>query len=277
MHAIGWHCNFYSSLVSACKEKVVNIIVRHSQTSCCGLLQMYMMLQVWYTVTAAGVDASCIYLESFSFSLLCTVEYTHTVLPNFYIITRIVSRGLERGLSELSVHAYTDSYSSHRLFYHLPHARVLNGPEALGSSGPKITVQGGAPFSRPSPSRAEIAKPRVRYRWLASAAGVFHIQTRVLVTKSVLPEQMIQSHFKKYQLQHHLPAAGILTYGLISTPIPVFLLYFCRIRLGKTIRPCRSSGPGFHALALVVRDIPCPEIIEKSATRHSNRHSDRHS
>jgi len=48
---------------------------------------MYMMLQVWYTVTAAGADASCIYLDSFSFSLLCTIEYTHTVLPNFHIVT----------------------------------------------------------------------------------------------------------------------------------------------------------------------------------------------
>jgi len=46
-----------------------------------------LMLQVSYTVTAAGADASCIYLESFSFSLLCTIEYTHTVLPNFHIVT----------------------------------------------------------------------------------------------------------------------------------------------------------------------------------------------
>jgi len=38
-------------------------------------------------VTAAGADASCIYLEFFSFSLLCTIEYTHTVLPNFHIVT----------------------------------------------------------------------------------------------------------------------------------------------------------------------------------------------
>jgi hypothetical protein len=45
------------------------------------------MLQIWYTVTAAGADASCIYLESFSFSLLCTIECTHTVLPNFHIVT----------------------------------------------------------------------------------------------------------------------------------------------------------------------------------------------
>ena len=36
---------------------------------------------------AAGADASCIYLESFSFSFLCTIEYTHTVLPNFHIVT----------------------------------------------------------------------------------------------------------------------------------------------------------------------------------------------
>jgi len=38
-------------------------------------------------VTAAGADASCIYLEPFSFSLICTIEYTRTVLPNFYIVT----------------------------------------------------------------------------------------------------------------------------------------------------------------------------------------------
>jgi hypothetical protein len=31
-------------------------------------------------------NASCVYLESFSFSLLCTIEYTHTVLPNFHIV-----------------------------------------------------------------------------------------------------------------------------------------------------------------------------------------------
>jgi len=36
---------------------------------------------------AAGADASCIYLESFIFSLLCTIEYMHTVLPNFHIVT----------------------------------------------------------------------------------------------------------------------------------------------------------------------------------------------
>jgi hypothetical protein len=36
---------------------------------------------------AAGADASCIYLESFSFSFLCPREYTHTVLPNFHIVT----------------------------------------------------------------------------------------------------------------------------------------------------------------------------------------------
>jgi hypothetical protein len=42
-------------------------------------------------VTAAGADASCIYLEFFSFSLLCTIEYTHTVLPNFHIVTQRVA------------------------------------------------------------------------------------------------------------------------------------------------------------------------------------------
>ena len=42
--------------------------------------------------SAAGSDASCIYLESFSFSLLCTIEYTHTVLPNFHIVTVGTSR-----------------------------------------------------------------------------------------------------------------------------------------------------------------------------------------
>ena len=40
---------------------------------------------------AAGADASCIYLESFSFSLLCTIEYTHTVLPYFHIVTLLVA------------------------------------------------------------------------------------------------------------------------------------------------------------------------------------------
>jgi hypothetical protein len=38
-------------------------------------------------MSAAGADVSSIYLESFSFSLLCTIEYTHTVLPNFHIVT----------------------------------------------------------------------------------------------------------------------------------------------------------------------------------------------
>jgi hypothetical protein len=51
------------------------------------MLQMYMMLEIWYTAAAAGADVSSIYLESFSFSLLCTIEYTHTVLPNFHIVT----------------------------------------------------------------------------------------------------------------------------------------------------------------------------------------------
>ena len=31
-----------------------------------------------------------VYLESFSFSLLCTIEYTHTVLPNLHIVTLYV-------------------------------------------------------------------------------------------------------------------------------------------------------------------------------------------
>jgi hypothetical protein len=39
---------------------------------------------------AAGADSSCIYLESFSFSLLYTIEYTHTVLPNFHIVTTVM-------------------------------------------------------------------------------------------------------------------------------------------------------------------------------------------
>jgi len=49
------------------------------------------MLQIWYTVTATGADVSSIYLESFSFSLLCNIEYTHTVLPNFHIVTEFVA------------------------------------------------------------------------------------------------------------------------------------------------------------------------------------------
>jgi len=36
---------------------------------------------------AAGADASCVYLESFSFTLLCTIGYMHTVLPNCHIVT----------------------------------------------------------------------------------------------------------------------------------------------------------------------------------------------
>jgi hypothetical protein len=65
-----------------------NVITNaHSRIPDLKLLQMYVMLQVRYTVTAAGADASSIYLESFSFSLLCTIEYTHTVLPNFHIVT----------------------------------------------------------------------------------------------------------------------------------------------------------------------------------------------
>jgi len=28
-----------------------------------------------------------VYLESFSFTLLCTIDYTHTILPNFHIVT----------------------------------------------------------------------------------------------------------------------------------------------------------------------------------------------
>jgi hypothetical protein len=43
------------------------------------------------TVTAAGADASCIYLESFSFSLLCTIEYTHTVLPFHVVVENLAS------------------------------------------------------------------------------------------------------------------------------------------------------------------------------------------
>jgi len=40
-------------------------------------------------------DASCIYLESFSFSFLCAIEYTHTVLPNFHIV-RICSHTIQQ-------------------------------------------------------------------------------------------------------------------------------------------------------------------------------------
>jgi hypothetical protein len=38
-------------------------------------------------LAVTGADASCIDLESFSFSFLCTIEYTHTVLPSFHIVT----------------------------------------------------------------------------------------------------------------------------------------------------------------------------------------------
>jgi len=40
-------------------------------------------------LAVTGADASCIYLESLFFTLpfLCTIEYTHTVLPNFHIVT----------------------------------------------------------------------------------------------------------------------------------------------------------------------------------------------
>jgi len=33
-----------------------------------------------------------VYLESFSFSLLCTIEYMRTVLPNFHIVTILTKR-----------------------------------------------------------------------------------------------------------------------------------------------------------------------------------------
>jgi len=36
--------------------------------------------------TAAGADAFCIYLQSFSFCVLCIIEYTHTVVPNFHMV-----------------------------------------------------------------------------------------------------------------------------------------------------------------------------------------------
>jgi hypothetical protein len=45
-------------------------------------------------VTAAGADVSSIYLKSFSFSLLCTIEYTRTVLPNFHIVTQEEEAGM---------------------------------------------------------------------------------------------------------------------------------------------------------------------------------------
>jgi len=57
---------------------------------------------------AAGADASCIYLELFSFSLLCTIEYTHTVLPNFHIVTGSVEILIARSLySKVQVHSWT--------------------------------------------------------------------------------------------------------------------------------------------------------------------------
>jgi len=48
---------------------------------------MHMMLQISYIVMAAGADPSCIYLESFFFSFLCTLELVHIVVPNIHIVT----------------------------------------------------------------------------------------------------------------------------------------------------------------------------------------------
>jgi len=53
------------------------------------------------TVTAAGADASCIYLESFSFSLLCTIEYTHTVLPFHIVVENLAEVVCKRKVYEL--------------------------------------------------------------------------------------------------------------------------------------------------------------------------------
>jgi len=40
---------------------------------------------------AAGADASCISRVFLLLSFLCTVEYTHTILPNFHIVTGAVA------------------------------------------------------------------------------------------------------------------------------------------------------------------------------------------
>jgi hypothetical protein len=65
----------------------------HSLCSTTIVLQVYLCRRYVTDLihgTAAGADASGIYLESFSFSLLCTIGYTHTVLPNFHIVTNRV-------------------------------------------------------------------------------------------------------------------------------------------------------------------------------------------
>jgi hypothetical protein len=62
----------------------------HSVIDAMPLLQMYMMLQVWYTVLLQGPMAP-VYISSLSPSLfLCTVEYTYTVLPYFHIVTALL-------------------------------------------------------------------------------------------------------------------------------------------------------------------------------------------
>jgi hypothetical protein len=50
------------------------------------------MLQIQYKVTAAEADASYIYIESLSFSLLCTVVYAHGS-PHLITIMELLRTG----------------------------------------------------------------------------------------------------------------------------------------------------------------------------------------
>jgi hypothetical protein len=75
------------SLLLVFRNKFRFIMSHHSTQPVSNMLHIYNGL---IQLAVTGADASCIYLESFSFSLFCTIEYTHTVLPNFHIVTEHV-------------------------------------------------------------------------------------------------------------------------------------------------------------------------------------------
>jgi len=76
---------YISRLSPALQSLYLNLFARFSPS----IFQQF-LLHIYkglIQLAGTGADASCIYLESFSFSLLYTIEYTHTVLPNFHVVT----------------------------------------------------------------------------------------------------------------------------------------------------------------------------------------------
>jgi len=139
---------------------------------------------------AAGADASCIYLESFSFSFLYTIEYTHTVLPNFHIVT--VMTGICRMTSDDRTTPFWRSYSvqtrSALQWLAASQIKILTGHIHYTSGVLRVFQQ------RPDIGAVKISvllRPSLTERKIAEFLGLYHEQ---LVNGAEVYNNMIRTN-----------------------------------------------------------------------------------